>query len=176
MHLIFIYGPPAAGKLTIAEELMKVTGYKLLDNNAANKAALGVFPFGTRPFNRIVGALRLSIYREAAQHNLDLITTFVYASDMDDGYVKSVIDEVTASGGSVKFVRVTCPIDKLLSRVENKSRMQRGKLMDPDMLKELLSKGDLESKIPFVESLDIDSSKHSPEEAARLIVKHLASS
>ena len=175
MHLIFIYGPPAAGKLTIAEELRKLTGYKLLENNAINKAVIDVFPIGTRPFDRIVGALRLSIYREAAQHNMDLITTFVYASDMDDGYVKSVIDEVTASGGAVKFVRVTCPTDKLLSRVENKSRMQRGKLMDPDMLKELLSKSDLESRIPFVESLDIDSSKYSPEEAAKLIMGNLAS-
>ena len=176
MHLIFIYGPPAAGKLTIAEELRKITGYKLLENNATNRAVLDVFPFGSKPFNRIVGALRMSIYREAAQHNINLITTFVYASGTDDGYVRSVIEEVTANGGSVKFVRVTCPPDKLLSRVENKSRMQQGKIMDTDVLKELLSKSDLESRIPFVDSLDIDSSKHSPEEAAKLIMGNLASS
>ena len=30
--LIFIYGPPADGKLTTARELEKVTGYKLVHN------------------------------------------------------------------------------------------------------------------------------------------------
>jgi shikimate kinase len=33
MPIVFIYGPPAAGKLTVAKELSAVTGYKLFDNH-----------------------------------------------------------------------------------------------------------------------------------------------
>ena len=33
MKLIVIYGPPAAGKLTVAKELSKLTGFKVLHNH-----------------------------------------------------------------------------------------------------------------------------------------------
>jgi tRNA uridine 5-carbamoylmethylation protein Kti12 len=32
MKLIFLYGPPAVGKLTVAQELVTLTGYKLFHN------------------------------------------------------------------------------------------------------------------------------------------------
>ena len=32
MKLIIIYGPPAVGKLTVAEELSRRTGFKILQN------------------------------------------------------------------------------------------------------------------------------------------------
>ena len=33
MNLIFIYGPPAAGKLTVATEIAALTGYKVFHNH-----------------------------------------------------------------------------------------------------------------------------------------------
>lgn len=174
MHLIFIYGPPASGKLTIAQELKKLTGYRLLENNITNLPVLEVFPFGSRPFGRIVGAFRLSIFREAALHNIDLITTYVYAADEGEDYLKAVINEVSSNGGSVEFVRITCPMEELLRRAGNDSRMQGGKLVDTDQMKELLSKSNLDSSIPFVESFVIDSSKQTAEESAKMISNHIS--
>lgn len=33
MEFVLLYGPPAIGKLTIAKELQKLKGYKLLHNH-----------------------------------------------------------------------------------------------------------------------------------------------
>lgn len=175
MKLVLIYGPFASGKLTIATELQKITGFKFLENNVVNKPALQVFPFGSPVFNRISGNLRLEILREAALHNVDIITSLVYALGTDDEYIRSIVKAVTGEGGQVKFVRVTCPDEVLLKRVSDRSREGKGKIVDPDLMKEVLSKSDLTSKIPFVESFEVDSSANSAGECARMIKDYLYS-
>lgn len=175
MKLVLIYGPFASGKLTVSNELQKLTGYKFLENNVVNKPALQVFPFGTPVFNRIAEKLRLNILKEAAAHNVDLITSIVYAKGEDDDYIRKIIRDVTDEGGEVSFVRITCPENILAERVSDRSRKGKGKLMDPDLMKELLSKSDFSSAIPFVESFEVDSSKHTAKECAALIKEHLDS-
>ncbi len=41
MKLVFIYGPPASGKLTVARELAALTGYKLFHNHLVVEALRG---------------------------------------------------------------------------------------------------------------------------------------
>ncbi len=175
MKLVLIYGPFASGKLTIATELQKITGFKFLENNVVNKPPLQVFPFGTPVFNRIAGNLRLDICREAASHNVNLITSLVYALGDDDDYIKKLIKVVTEEGGQVKFVRIKCPQDVLIKRVSDRSRTGKGKIQDPDFMKELLSKSDLANSIPFVESFEVDSSKLTAKECALQIKEYLDS-
>lgn len=51
MNMIFIYGPPAVGKLTVAEELAKITGYKLFHNHLTQDLAREIYPeFGPQRF------------------------------------------------------------------------------------------------------------------------------
>ena len=50
MNLVFIYGPPGVGKLSVARELARATGYKLFDNHVSIACAESVFEFGTKPF------------------------------------------------------------------------------------------------------------------------------
>ncbi len=175
MNLVLIYGPFASGKLTIGKELQKLTGYRFLEKNAINKAPLQVFPFGTPVFKRITGRLRLDICREAATHNVDLITSLVYLAGEDDNYIKELINAVTGEGGKIHFVRVKCAEGVLLKRVSEKSREGKGKILDPDQMKELLYKSDITSKIAFVESFEVDSSKNTAEECALQIMEHLES-
>ncbi len=170
MNLVFIYGPPAAGKLTVAEILSEKTGYKLLQNNITNLAAAAVFPFGSPPFKRIVYNLRLDIFREAAINSVDIIFTFVYALNEDDEYVKKIIDVITDAGGKVMFVYLFCPIETLLQRIGESSRNNHLKLTDRDELLKLMSRYNI-TRIPFLKSLSIDTSITAPEESARRIVE-----
>ncbi len=54
MKLVFIYGPPAVGKLTVATELVKLTGFKLFDNHVSIDFVKSVFEFGTRRYWKLI--------------------------------------------------------------------------------------------------------------------------
>lgn len=174
MKLVLIYGPYASGKLTIATALQKLTGYRFLEKNAVNKPVLQVFPFGSPVFYRITKKIRLEIIKEAASHDTDLISTLVYASGKDDDYIREIMDAVKKENGQVKFIRITCPNDLLLKRVSDRSREGKNKVLDPDLVEELLAKSEVSNKIPFVESFEVDSSKYSASEAAEIIKKHIS--
>ena len=84
MNLIFLYGPPASGKLTIAEELSSKTGYKLFHNHLTQDLAGEIYPdFGPQRFG-LAARIRLDVFEYAAKSGTDLIFTFVYSGDEDD--------------------------------------------------------------------------------------------
>lgn len=53
MKLIFLYGPPAAGKLTIARALAVITGFAVFHNHLVVDAVESIFPFGSERFTRL---------------------------------------------------------------------------------------------------------------------------
>src|SRR6478609_6185984 len=105
MNLIFLYGPPATGKLTVAQELVKLTGYKLLHNHLTVDLVSAFFDFESEQAQRLSSKFRLEMLEEAAKTNIPgIIFTYVYAKDLDDQFVKSVIDSITPFDGKVLFV------------------------------------------------------------------------
>jgi hypothetical protein len=53
MKLLFLYGPVASGKLTIARELATLTGFALFHNHLVVDAVAAVFPFGSERFVKL---------------------------------------------------------------------------------------------------------------------------
>lgn len=83
--VLFVIGPPAVGKMTVGEEIARLTGFKLLHNHLTIEPVLALFPFGSPPFNRLVGEFRRRLVAEAAASDLPgLILTFVAAHDQDE--------------------------------------------------------------------------------------------
>ena len=80
------------------------------------------------------------------------------------------------NGGTMRFVKVACPGRLLLKRTGNLSETEPDKLMSPRILVEQLDHSDLESSIPFVESVEIDSPGLTPVECAERIVDFVGSS
>jgi hypothetical protein len=98
--------------------------------------------------------------------------TFVYGSAIDDSFVRRTMSEMEAAGAEVCFVQVTCPVESLLSRVEDESRRASHKLASPEDLAALLESHDFLSPIPFVESFSVDTAHLTPAEAAHEIASH----
>jgi shikimate kinase len=173
MRLVFLYGPPAAGKLTVGRELAALTGYRLFHNHLTFDLAREIFAIGSKPFQRLVDDLRLRVFTYAAQNGVPgLIFTFVYGSKIDDPFVRRTMSEMEAAGAEVCFVQAVCPIEELFERVADESRQEYHKLASREDLDALLSSHDMLSPIPFVESFPVDTTRLTPAEAARAIATH----
>lgn len=172
MNLIFIYGAPATGKLTVATELAKLTGYKLFHNHLTVDLVDSFFEFGSEQANRLSSKFRLEMFKEAAKAKIQgIIFTFVYAKGLDDKFVQQVIDTVTSYHGKVLFVLLKCDKEELLKRVEEESRKDYKKIHEPEKLKELFEKYDMFSPVPQQESLIIDNTNLSPQEVTTQIIQ-----
>ncbi len=174
MRLIFIYGAPAVGKLTVANEIAKLTNFKVFHNHFTIDAVEPVFDFGTKPFWKLVGMFRLETVAEAARANVSLIYTFCYAKDKDDAHIAHITEAVESNGGEVCFVLLTCEKAELEKRVVEESRKKFGKANNLKILNEILDRYDLSSPVPERESLQIDNTNLSAEATARAIIEHFA--
>jgi len=172
MRLVFLYGPPGVGKLTVARELGKLTGFKLFHNHLAIDLVAAVFPRSSPAFGPLVRRFRREMVSEATRQRVDLIFTYVYVHPEDELDVRGLAESVLISGGSVHFVQLTCARDELLARVAHESQRAYGKLTDPVRVGSLLERANLVTPVPSAESLQIDTTHIPPTEAATRIATH----
>lgn len=172
--LIYLYGPPASGKLTIAERVAEITGAKLFHNHLTVDAARAVFEFRSDPFDRVVQRFRLDVFATAASAGIDLVFTNSSAWGGPDArqrfaaFAEDAANVVDANGGQTFFVRVDAPPEALERRLANESRRRLNKLTDVARLTELMSSHDPSSLHPT--DLIVETARLAPHEAADLIV------
>jgi tRNA uridine 5-carbamoylmethylation protein Kti12 len=169
MKLVFIYGPPAVGKLTVARELARITGFKLYHNHVSVDFVKSVFEFGSPTFWRLVDKFRREILEEAARQGVDTIFTFVYGKGVDDEFVRDIVRRVESHRGKVCFVRLHCDRRELLRRVGASSRKEVGKLTSKSGLDRMFRKFELTAEVPTAKSLSIDTTNRAPGRVAREI-------
>jgi hypothetical protein len=172
MRLVFLYGPPGVGKLTVAREVVRLTGFKLFHNHLTVDLVGAVFPRSSPRFGPLITRFRREMFGEAAREGVDLVFTYVYVHPDDEPDVRGLIEPVLALGGTVHFVQLTCARDVLLGRVAEESRRAFGKLADPAVVDHMLDTRDFFAAVPFAASLRIDTTALSPADAAARIAAH----
>jgi hypothetical protein len=173
MGLVFIYGPAAVGKLTVARELSRLLGARLFHNHLVVDALTAVFEFGSEPFVELRESIWLSVFREAARRKIPLVFTFTPERTVRPGFVQDAIDAVESEGGRIVFVELTCPRAVLESRVESSSRAEFGKLRSLELFRELQSTGAFDYPRLPGPTVSVDTSLCSPQEAAQRIAKEI---
>lgn len=173
MKLVFLHGPPAVGKLTVARELAALTGYRLFHNHLTVDLVMSLFSFGSEPFILLREQIWLAAFAEAARNNVSLIFTFNPERTVRQRFIQDAIDVVDSGGGKLVFVELTCAEAELESRMEDASRTKFGKLASVEQYRSLKDAGAFQfPKLPS--DLTLDTSRQSPSESARLIQEHLA--
>lgn len=171
MKLIFLYGAPGTGKLTVARELAALTGYRLFHNHLTVDLAKSLFDFGTPDYLEYVRFLRAEALARAAKKNVDLIFTFWFSKDsaLSVSRYQAAVEE---SGGEVVFVKLYCPPEILQQRVLRPER-KNWKISSLEGLAAALENTDLTAEIVGTK-LTIDTSLLEPIEAAREIAKRFS--
>lgn len=171
MKLVVIYGPPAVGKLTVARELAKVTGYRIFHNHLTVDLITSIFEFGSPGSGTLVDRYRLELIGIAAKKNIKgLIFTFVYANTKeDDDFIKRLIRLSKHHRIKTRFVQLVSEKKELERRVKERSRNNFSKIKDKKTLRSVISRYDLFTPISFVRSLTIDNTKISAKGSAEII-------
>lgn len=174
MKLIFLYGLPATGKLTVAQELATITGYKLFHNHLAVDLLLSVFDFGSPAFVQLREEIWLSVFDQACRARLPgLIFTFAPEQTVRESFLQGVLDTVSCGGGEIDFVELVCPLDELKQRMDSSSRLQFQKLTSVSLFEQLHASGTFDASYMPRPTLSIDTSLCTPLEAANQIVHAL---
>lgn len=175
MKLVFIYGVPGVGKLTTAQALAALTGFRLFHNHLSFNLVKAIFDFPSPPFGELAVTIRLVSMEAAARARLPgLIFTYVYAKPEDDAFVLRVVEAVERHGGEVLFVRLSCDTAINERRVVGEERRAFGTIATVESLRGVLERWNLTSTIPDRATLDIDNSILAAEAAARRIAEHFS--
>ena len=179
--ILFVVGPPAVGKMTVAQAVAERTGLRVFHNHISIELALRFFDYGTPAFARISESIRRQIIEEVAASELPgLAFTYVWAFDEEgdhtaiEGYAKPFRDR----GGRVLFLELEADQSERLRRNEGAERLaekaskrdlefSRRNLLELDERYQLGSGGVYDGREDW---LRIDNSELSPADVAELVV------
>ena len=174
MRLIFLHGLPGVGKLTVARELAKLTGFKVFHNHLAVDLVESVFDFGSVPFVELREEVWLAVFKRAVEADLNgLIFTFAYDRSVRTDFVENTRELVESTGGEVLFVELRCSTEELEKRIADPSRRRFGKLSSVQQYRELQASGAfVDPGIPN-NRLVVETTELSAPDAARTIATKL---
>jgi|SRR5690554_196375 len=175
MKIIIIFGNSAVGKMTVGQELTKITNLKLFHNHMMIEPVLDVFgKFDVDVINK----LRRVVFEEFVKTDLEgLIFTYMWGLDREEDwdYIKSVTDLFTDS----YYVELVTTLEERLKRNKTENRLKHKpskrnieesetRVKKYDQYYRLES---YEGEIPFKNYLKIDNTNLEPNEVAEIIKK-----
>ncbi len=185
MKFILITGPQAVGKMTVGQELTKITKLKLFHNHMSIELVLNFFEYGTPSFKRLSYLFREEIFREVASSDLEgLIFTYVwYFDDQKDwDYIEGLMKIFRDKNSEIYIVELESDLEERIKRNKTEHRLnhkpsKRGEAGSDDKLRESLVKhrpNSLEGEIKEKNYLRINNTNLSPEDTAKEIKRYFS--
>ena len=182
MKLVLIFGDSAVGKMTVGQELAKITDLRLFHNHMAIEPVLDVF--GSFD-GKVISRLRDVIFEEfAASDRYGLIFTYMFAFDMPSDWenIQRIKDLFLAQNPDTEFyhVELVAPLAVRLARNRTENRLAHKaskrdvKASEARMLTDYANHRleSFDGEIPFENYIKIDNARLTPEETALRIKEH----
>ena len=177
MKLLFIIGDAAVGKMTVGQELMKITGLRLFHNHMTIEPVIEVFG---RYDGKTISEIRDVIFTNfAASDSYGMIFTLMMDFDLPSEweYLEHVKSLFEPYGTEFYYVELVTPQEIRLKRNVSENRLKNKaskrdiessnrRLINDDKNHRCVS---YEGEIPFDNYLRIDNSDREPDEVARSI-------
>lgn len=180
MKLLFMIGNAAVGKMTVGQELAKITGFKLFHNHMTIEPVLEIFgQYNSEAIMR----LRQVIFEEFAKtDNYGMIFTYMWAFDRqtDWDYVEHVKDIFKPYGTEFYYVELVASRETRLKRNVTENRLsQKASKRNIEILNQRLISDDTqyrleshEGEILFENYIKIDNTDIAPDVVAQMIKKN----
>ena len=124
MKLVLIVGDGAVGKMTVGQELMKITSLRLFHNHMTIEPVLEVF----NDFNsELIMKLRFLIFEEFAKtNNYGMIYTCMWAYDEQEDWdlMNKIIDIFKKVNSEVYCIELVAPLEVRLQRNVTENRLK----------------------------------------------------
>lgn len=175
-----IVGPHAVGKMTVGQELAKITGLKLFHNHMTIDLVADLFAHAPQERRRLTELFREEIFRAFSKTNAPgMIFTFMWAFDLkaDWDYADHVASIFEQVGAPVYYVELCADYEVRLARNKTENRLlhkptKRDLEASERLFKTLEARYRLNSLPGEVQKphyMKLDNTDLSPQEAARRI-------
>ena len=177
MKLVLIVGDGAVGKMTVGQELMKITDLRLFHNHMTIEPVLEIF----NDFNiDVILKLRYLIFEEFAKtQNYGMIYTCMWAYDCQEDWaiMNRILDIFRNVGAELYCVELTAPLDIRLKRniTENRLKNKQSK-RDIEASNERLKQHtknhrfvSVDGEVPIENFIRIDNSNLDADVVAKMI-------
>lgn len=182
--LVIILGPHAVGKMTVGQELAKLTGLRLFHNHMSIELTRKLFSDSEKEWGALNEAIRQKVFELFAKGDFHgLIFTYMCAFDMQSefDYLRNVTELFKSNGADCYVVELCADFEERLIRNKSENRLlnkesKRNIEWSEAEMRSTSEKYRLNSrdgeKLPFENYLKIDNTNLSAEETARIIKKH----
>ncbi len=170
MDLVFLHGPAASGKLTIARALEARVGFPVFHNHLVVDLLTTVFPFASEPFIRLREQFWTSVFADAVRLDRSISFTFAPEATIRPGFPDRVRQLVEGEGGRVCFVRLRVSPSEQERRIGLPSRSEFHKLTSLETLRRLQNYGP-DVELPPAD-LEIDTDSSDASSSAASIAEH----
>jgi hypothetical protein len=127
MQLVIIIGPHAAGKMTVGQELEKITDLRLFHNHLTIELVSHFFSYSTPRGQELVQKIRAEFFNAFSESDeAGYIFTFVWAFNEEGQreYIEGISKVFEEKGAEVFWVELEVPIEERLRRNRTDNRLQ----------------------------------------------------
>ena len=117
MKFITIIGPQAVGKMTVGQELAKITELKLFHNHMSIELVSNFFSYGSEQGKRLVHSFRKQIFEEVAKSDLE------FNMKEDEEYYNNIKEIFKKQGAEIYIVELEADLEERVRRNETENRL-----------------------------------------------------
>lgn len=126
MKFIIITGPQAVGKMTVGQELVKITNLKLLHNHMTIEVLTKIFDYSRDSFRKLNEEFRMQIFKEFAKSEEEGII-FTTTWDFDDkeewNRIYKYIQIFKDNNAEIYIVELAANLEERLKRNKMENRL-----------------------------------------------------
>lgn len=179
-NFLQIIGPQAVGKMTVGQELAKITGYKLLYNHMTIEMIREIFDYDKTSFRKINTIIRYEIFKEFSKSNekgiiftgcFDFGNDFKKEKEETDKWMNLFEENYTIELETTLEERLRR--NKTANRLEHKASKRNLEWSEKDLLESIkrhrLNSNPGEGEKVFKNFMKIDNTNLSATEVAKII-------